>query len=203
MKGLKIASIKALAKLLASQIDEHAVLKSEFPACDFAIIDSDDSDNINDAARNASGWYGIKAFDAGFDSVNLCLIADYYGGGCAELCQIFDGMENAAEEIEKTILNTLTYQEAANADTMLLVDFDNPANCLSKILTIHEQDKLLEKLWESFADIPMNPDTEEMEEPFLYFPAGTHREEIWHWFDERYSSGVYSLLYPSQKPDKL
>ena len=45
------------------------------------------------------------------------------------------------------------------------------------------------------ADIPMDPETERMEEDFLCFPMRTHREEIWHWFDERHSKGVYYLLY--------
>ncbi len=56
-------------------------------------------------------------------------------------------------------------------------------------------DAELEKLWAEFADVPMNPETECMEAPFLGFPAGTPREDIWHWFDERYSKGVASLLY--------
>ena len=41
----------------------------------------------------------------------------------------------------------------------------------------------------------MDPVTEEIEEPYLHFPAGTHREEIWHWFDEQHSKGVYYLLH--------
>lgn len=53
----------------------------------------------------------------------------------------------------------------------------------------------IEALWEQFEDIPMDPETECMEEPFLHFPAGTHREEIWKWFDENYSKGVHALLY--------
>ena len=57
------------------------------------------------------------------------------------------------------------------------------------------RDEELEKIWALFEDIPMNPETECMEEPFLDFPAGTHREEIWHWFDERYTGGVRDLLY--------
>ncbi len=58
-------------------------------------------------------------------------------------------------------------------------------------------DERLEELWSEFGDVPMDPETEFMEAPFLGFPAGTHREEIWRWFDERYTGGVYSLLYPS------
>ena len=68
------------------------------------------------------------------------------------------------------------------------------SNC-SKIASVAEKDHELEELWLQFGDIPMNPETECMEAPFLHFPAGTHREEIWHWFDRQYSQGVYALLY--------
>lgn len=61
--------------------------------------------------------------------------------------------------------------------------------------TLAERDAALEKLWAKFVDVPMNPDTECMEAPFLNFPVGTFREDIWHWFDERYSKGVAYLLY--------
>ena len=39
-------------------------------------------------------------------------------------------------------------------------------------------------LWHDFADIPIN-DWDEIEKPFLHFPAGTYRLDIWRWFDER------------------
>lgn len=55
-------------------------------------------------------------------------------------------------------------------------------------------DRELEMLWEQFGDLPMNPETECMEAAFQGFPVGTHREEIWHWFDERYSTGVAGLF---------
>lgn len=58
-----------------------------------------------------------------------------------------------------------------------------------------ERDVRLEELWAEFGDLPMEPVTECIEEQFLGFQAGTHREEIWHWFDERYSKGVAALLY--------
>lgn len=58
-----------------------------------------------------------------------------------------------------------------------------------------KMDAELEELWGEFGDIPMNPETECIEEPFLGFPAGTNREEIWHWFDDRHSKGVVYLLY--------
>lgn len=61
--------------------------------------------------------------------------------------------------------------------------------------TLRERDAELELLWKQFEDVPMNPDTERIEEEFIGFPAGTDREDIWHWFDERHSKGVVYLLY--------
>lgn len=64
-----------------------------------------------------------------------------------------------------------------------------------KIDTLQERDERLEELWDQLSDVPMNPETEKIEEPFACFPAGTEREEIWHWFDQRHSKGVAYLLY--------
>lgn len=61
--------------------------------------------------------------------------------------------------------------------------------------TLAARDARIEDMWNMFGDIPMDPETETMEEDFLIFPAGTHREEIWRWFDERYSKGVYGLMF--------
>lgn len=68
----------------------------------------------------------------------------------------------------------------------------------SNMDTLQTRDAKLEQLWGEFADIPMNPETEKMEEPFLHFPAGTDREDIWSWFDERHSKGVVYLLYGTE-----
>lgn len=65
---------------------------------------------------------------------------------------------------------------------------------LTDIEPLSDRDRQLEELWERFSDIPMDPDTENIEEQFLSFSAGTNREEIWHWFDERHSKGVVYLL---------
>lgn len=61
--------------------------------------------------------------------------------------------------------------------------------------TLRERDALLEELWKRFGDVPMDPSTETMEAPFLDFPAGTSRVDIWRWFDERHSKGIAYLLY--------
>lgn len=51
-------------------------------------------------------------------------------------------------------------------------------------------DSLLEDLWKTLTDVPINPDTEDMEENWFIFPKGTNREEIWDWFDEQHSKGI-------------
>lgn len=61
--------------------------------------------------------------------------------------------------------------------------------------TLRERDALLEELWKRFGDVPMDPSTETMEAPFLDFPAGTSRVDIWRWFDERHSKGIAYLIY--------
>lgn len=61
-------------------------------------------------------------------------------------------------------------------------------------------DLLLEDLWKSLTDVPFDPDSEDrlvLAEPWFNFPAGTDQEEIWAWFDERYSGGVAKLMFPS------
>lgn len=65
---------------------------------------------------------------------------------------------------------------------------------LSEIEPLRDRDEVLEELWEQFGAVPMNPETECIEEPFMGWDAGIHREEIWHWFDVRHSKGVAYLL---------
>lgn len=59
-------------------------------------------------------------------------------------------------------------------------------------------DRYCESLWHEFADAPFDDHDDSdmtLAEPWHGFEAGTEREDIWHWFDELYSKGVYALLY--------
>lgn len=49
-------------------------------------------------------------------------------------------------------------------------------------------------LWEEFGEVPMSPDTEEIEEDWNGFLSGTHREDIWRWFEETFSVSVAELM---------
>lgn len=76
-------------------------------------------------------------------------------------------------------------------DEGFVVPGDRPTDLMKKL------DNLLEKLWEGLEDRPFyEKDSEQyIEEDYLEFEAGTSREDIWHWFDERHSKGVHFLLY--------
>lgn len=42
------------------------------------------------------------------------------------------------------------------------------------------------ELWDELCDIPTD-DNDKIEEPFLDFKPGAHREDIWHWFEDQNS----------------
>jgi hypothetical protein len=46
-----------------------------------------------------------------------------------------------------------------------------------------------------FGSCEYDGETETILEYFMDFPAGTWREDIWHWFDKAYSKGVHELMY--------
>ena len=71
----------------------------------------------------------------------------------------------------------------------------NQSKQATEMATLRERDRILEHFWAELEDVPMDPDTEGLEAPFLHFPVGTQREDIWHWFDQRHSKGVVYLLY--------
>lgn len=50
--------------------------------------------------------------------------------------------------------------------------------------------EIAKELWSSFGEIPMNPYTEEIESEWNGFQEGTHREDIWHWFEETFGVSV-------------
>jgi hypothetical protein len=52
---------------------------------------------------------------------------------------------------------------------------------------------LAERLWESLGNIPIN-EKDELDEPFLDFPKGTGRFEIWSWFEEDFDVSVVELM---------
>lgn len=82
--------------------------------------------------------------------------------------------------------------------TISYSDYCTVMDGLQEIDTLRDRDEELEELWEQFGDVPMNPETECIEEQFMGWGPGIHREEIWHWFDRRHSKGIAYLLYKNE-----
>lgn len=57
----------------------------------------------------------------------------------------------------------------------------------------------IRELWRTFGDVQVDPATECLDEAFLKFPVGTHREEVWRWFEETYHVSVAEDLMGMDK----
>ena len=55
-------------------------------------------------------------------------------------------------------------------------DYCTIHDSLTEIETLRERDSELKELWSEFGDIPINPETECIEERFMGWGVGTHRE---------------------------
>ena len=58
---------------------------------------------------------------------------------------------------------------------------------------IKSSEEYMNFLWEKLGDIPTNED-DEIDEDFMDFKKGTHREEIWFWFEETYNVSVTQMM---------
>lgn len=54
-------------------------------------------------------------------------------------------------------------------------------------------DKEIERLWDELEDVPTD-ENECIDIDWHGWSKGTHREEIWYWFDEHHSKGVGWLM---------
>lgn len=74
---------------------------------------------------NFAGWHGIKSIITGFDSDEVLLVADYYGG-CSMVTGKIDSEMDADdifEVVQNMIIGTLeNMEDGINSDTMLMID---------------------------------------------------------------------------------
>lgn len=90
------------------------------------------------------------------------------------------------DEEYEAIMNYCTEQKflITNDDLMCIVD-----RGLNDSYE-YRRSKYIRYLWMDFGNIPMDPDIECIDEEWSVFTAGTHREEIWTWFEETYGISV-------------
>ena len=77
----------------------------------------------------------------------------------------------------------------ADANTMKVTTSCDEDECWCNVCEEHTYPVTLKGLWERFSAIPIY-NNDEIEAPFLNFPAGTSRFDVWHWFDERCPNGL-------------
>lgn len=137
-----------------------------------------------------------------YEHGNKYSVTTYLDGACYDAGLAAATLEEAMEKAIKWYVDRLQKSIIMHNKTIAqyeaqIMQFD-PAgngNRLEAMEPLKQRDKLLEEKWLELEDVPFDPETEKLEAPFLHFPAGTDKEDIWHWFDERHSKGIVHLLY--------
>lgn len=139
----------------------------------------------------------------------VCKIGDdwfYFGGATAESMEPKEYLKAVpqADIIDEVFATLYDFSKeiATFGDEYNYIEAYMEEQSAGHMDTLEERDRKLERLWAELEDVPMNPDTEEIEEQFLHFPVGTNREEIWEWFDERHSKGVAYLMHVGEAKDR-
>lgn len=102
-------------------------------------------------------------------------------------------------DIQHTYDAALSYEKAMDAIKIwkthykmeiIMYRVDVTENDITSKGTPYVFPNLVKELWEDFGDVPMDPETECIEDFWGRFFPGTHREEIWHWFEETFHVSV-------------
>lgn len=121
-----------------------------------------------------------KKLDTNYSALNSCLLLL---------------MKKAKEHKQSIALPGYLGCGLAGGDWNLVYDMiKNAAETHGVDVTIYYLPSSVKMLWEDFGDVPMNPETECIEEKWHGFEAGTHREEIWSWFEETFHASVAELM---------
>lgn len=125
-----LGTISEVAKELYNVNEKN--FADRFIECDFAVAEKEDfnleNDDLDFIFENATGYYGIKKIDPGFDNGNydnVDLFSDYYGGGCGTYRLIGDWNDTdlIIDTIKEMIIVVLSYQEGyITEDTILICE---------------------------------------------------------------------------------
>ena len=109
-KNVTICTAQDFVQIIAQKIVDNDILRAiepgkKFPKISFATcVNEYGKTNISQLVKlediDVSVWFGICPINE-FNSNDLELICNYYGGGCATMCVLFDGMSQY--EIEKEL----------------------------------------------------------------------------------------------------
>lgn len=107
-------------------VKNNQISSAIFHNCDFALVHFCDIEqkSLEEIYYEASSWYGIKKVDTGFNSRNIDIVADYYGGNalCADYIEDFSQAVNVVEQL---ILNAINRSEICDAEDLLIGEILN------------------------------------------------------------------------------
>ena len=103
--------------------------------------------------------------------------------------EIRDSMDLKDEELQELFDRAEVVFEAAKAEA-------DPATRHWGLRTADGESAT--ELWEELGNTPIDSE-ERIEMPFKHFPVGTHREDIWEWFENTFSVRVIDLMFPKGK----
>lgn len=123
---------------------------------------------------------------------------DEEDGGVVYTWNDFLNIAKGNEKLTMLLIDTCDWQYPETEIDQLLM-MDEIAEHGEEYVMLYDDDAL-ERLWHELGDVAFIED-EDMElvltSDWLVFEAGTSRYEIWEWFDEHYSGGVYNLMFPN------
>lgn len=96
----------------------------------------------------------------------------------------------ACSEVVKEI--AIVFEKYECSDLSFNVTMENAVDKVIGELVL--DDNKLELLWKQFGNILID-ENESILEDFMGFKRGTHREDVWNWFDECHTKGVAYLMF--------
>lgn len=126
MLGTALEIAKELASNIVVNGETTYLSIKDFQDCDFAITDPVcEDESLESICYNSNGFHGIKQQHTGFDSNDLELIADYYGGGAGVYHSIFSGMteQECVEVICNLIKGTFLKNGSYSDDELIIAEY--------------------------------------------------------------------------------
>lgn len=172
-------------------MDEQEAKEAAKSAYDLYCEGDGKNTNTENEDDTESFWYEIR--NSYVDDDNICYI---------------DAWESSNDNEEGAIIAYVDMNTGKVIYVNPLAMKDNYAQSIinetiADAKKIHESDDSLptktsinfvKRLWWMFGYVPMDPETENLEEDWLLFPKGTNREEIWSWFEEEFDVSVATDL---------
>ena len=127
------------------------------------------------------------------DDAVVKAIEDVAKAACEVLDQQFPGHDagGITSDFQGALVEVLTHMLRGRS----VLDTQRGHTTALPVLVVEdytERVALARTAWEQF-DTPITDD-DILEEPFLHFPAGTHRFEVWRWFEEHFGVSVHDDL---------